>query len=167
MSDRPAEQTVTIAALRALTAAGPGEIEGMIRARVLTVRDGRVGLVVGVRAYLDAVRAKARAASLTAAAEASRLARAEADEVLVAAADRTLIPQADATEAIGMLAGAINVAFSAIPTQATRIVPERRRLDEALRRAQTAWAKRLHDLDEIPTKPAPRKRGKRKEKPHG
>lgn len=158
MTDRT-DQFVTPAQLRQLCGAEAGVIEGLIRARSIPVRDGKVGVVAGCRAFLDHVRSTAKAASLSAAAEASRDARAEADEVLVKAADRTLIPHDDLEDAVALLAGAINAAFGVIPARSTRNMPERWAIERALKDVQTVWAAGIAAAWNAD--PAPRRRGRK------
>ena len=155
---RPAETTVSVAALRRLCGAKPGEIEALIRARLLPVRAGNVSLVAGVRAYLDGIRATAKSASLAAAQDAARSARADAAELALAVDARRLVRVEDADYAVAHLCGAITSRTFTIPARATRDVRERRVIEDAIRVVQAEIACAVAGIGED-EKPAATKRG--------
>lgn len=106
-NDRATGIMISVAGLRALCDAKPGEIEALVRGRLLTARAGKVSLVAGVRAYLDQIRATTKSASLAAAQDASRAARAEAAELALAVDGHRLVRLADADDAMARLCGTI------------------------------------------------------------
>lgn len=154
---RPAETMVSVAVLRRLCGAAPGEIEALIRSRALIARAGKVSLVAGVRAFLDAIRATAKSASLSAAQDAARGARADAAELALAVDARRLVQKAEAEDALAHLCGAIMSRTFTISARATRDVRERRVIEDAIRVAQQEIAIAATEID-LSEKPAPAKR---------
>ncbi|MGO4909529.1 hypothetical protein ACEN2J_14485 [Pseudorhodobacter sp. W20_MBD10_FR17] len=158
---RPSETMISVAALRALCGAKPGEIEALIRSRTLIARASKVSLVAGVRAYLDAIRATAKSASLAAAQDAARSARADAAELALAVDARRLVSVEDAEHAISLLCGAVMSRTFTIPARATRDVRERRIIEDAIRETQGEIARAVPQID-LSEKPTPAKRRARK-----
>ncbi len=154
---RPAETLISVAALRKICGAKPGEIEALIRSRALIARAGKVSLVAGVRAYLDAIRATAKSASLSAAQDAARGARADAAELALSIDARRLVQKAEAEDAVAHLCGAVMSRTFTIPARATRDVRERRVIEDAIRVAQQEIAIAATEID-LSEKPAPAKR---------
>lgn len=157
MTDRSAETTVSVAGLRAICGAKPNEIEGLIRARQITARDGKVSLVAGVRAYLDNIRAATKSASLAAAQDASRAARADAAELALAVDARSMIPVDDAHDALARLAGEVMSSMGVIPARVTRDVRDRRQVETAIRNIQNEIAQAVQAGGIEPARPAKRK----------
>lgn len=135
-NDRATETMISVVALRALCDAKPGEIEALVRGRLLTARVGKVSLVAGVRAYLDQIRASTKSASLSAAQDASRAARADAAELALAVDGRRLVRVADADDAMVRLCGSVMSRTYTIPARVTRDVRDRRLIEVAVREVQ-------------------------------
>lgn len=155
MTDRPQETLVSVAGLRAICGAKPNEIEQLIRARQITARDGKVSLVAGVRAYLDAIRAATKSASLASAQDASRAARADAAELALAVDARSMIPVDEVDGVIADLCGAIMARTFTIPARVTRDVRDRRKIEDTVRRMQQKVA---NDVAALADDPEPKKR---------
>ena len=159
---RPTETTITVAGLRQLCGAAQGEIEALVRARLLTARAGKVPLVAGIRAYLDGIRAATKSASLVAAQDAAKVARADAAELALAVDDRRLVKQVEAEEAVAAICGAIMSRTFTISARVTRDVRERRKIEDALRGLQADIAKAVAGIDDPAeaAKPTARRRTK-------
>lgn len=147
MADRPTEMLVTVDIFRLICGAEPGEVEGLIRSRQITVRDGRVSLVAATRAFLDDIRSTTRDASLTGAQAEARAARAEASELALDIETGKLVPDAVSDECVQAIAGAVLREFSSLPAIATRNVAERRAIANLLYDAQTALAAAIAAAD--------------------
>ncbi|WP_151717551.1 hypothetical protein [Gemmobacter serpentinus] len=155
MAERPPEMLVTVDAFRSICGASPGEVEGLIRARQIVLRDGQVPLVSGVRAFLDRIRATTRNARLTAAQTEARAARAEASELALDIETGKLVPDAAGDEATTSIAGTILHEFASLPAIATRDVRERRAIENLLHNAQTALADAIATAEPVlPSEPA-------------
>lgn len=157
MTNREKETMVTIAGLRRICGAQPGEIEALIRSRVLVERNGQIGLVAGIRAFLDNIRAATKSASLAAAQDASRAARADAAELALAVDARSMIPVDDAHDALARLAGEVMSSMGVIPARVTRDVRDRRQVETAIRDIQNEIAQAVQAGGIEPARPAKRK----------
>lgn len=140
MNDRPNSMMVPIATLRRVCGADAGEIEGLIRSRQITAKAGKVSLVSGVRAYLDAVRSEAKNSSLAAARQEAQEARAEAVELDLDLDENRLVDDDAAQVAVADLCGHILKEFHSIPARVTRDLHQRRAIEAALHEAQTELA---------------------------
>lgn len=138
---------ITLAGLRRLTEAAPGELEGLIAAGTLPALDGdKLPMVEAIHAFLHHLRDENRTASASAAMARARDARAEASELALAVARRDVIPSAEAEATTDYLCGAISEAIGGLPARVTRDMRERRAIEDALRRAQEAIAADLAQL---------------------
>lgn len=135
-----ADQTIlTFEAFRRLTGAQPGEIEELVAHGILRQTEpGQIGLVAGVGAYINHLKARARNATLSSAAIAARDARAEASELALRVARRDLIADGEAEAALDYLASVIVGEATGLPARATRDLRARAAMDAALRSALTA-----------------------------
>ena len=150
MNDQPNTMMVPIATLRRVCGAEAGEIEGLVRSRQITAKGGKVPLVTGVRAYLDAVRAEARNSSLAAARQEAQSARAEAMELDLDMDENRLVDDDAAQVAVADLCGHILKEFHSIPARVTRDLHQRRTIESALHEAQTALAKGFTEAGDKP-----------------
>lgn len=140
MNDQPNMMMVPVASLRRVCGAEAGEIEALIRSRQIAAKSGKVPLVAGVRAYLDAVRSEARNSSLAAARQEAQEARAEAVELDLDLDENRLVDDGAAQIAVANVCGAILREFHSIPARVTRDLRHRRAIETALHEAQTALA---------------------------
>lgn len=147
MTERPAETLVTTAALRALTGAAPGEIEALVKSKLIAVSGGKTSLVPAIRAYLDQIRSTARSASLAAAQDAARSARADAAELALAIDARRLVRDADAQDAIAHVCGTVMRTTYTIAARATRDIRERRAIEAAVNDMQLAIARDVRNVE--------------------
>lgn len=140
--------TITLAGLRCLTEAAPGELEGLIASGTLPALDGdKLPMISAVQSYLAHLRETSRTASASAAMARARDARAEATELSLAIARRDVIQASEAETACDFLCGVISEAIGGLPARVTRDMRERRVIEDALRRAQEAIAA---DLAQFP-----------------
>jgi len=140
--------TITLAGLRRLTEAAPGELEGLIASGTLPALDGdRLPMISAVQSYLANLREASRNASASAAQARARDARAEASELALAVARRDLIQDSEAETATDFLCGVISEAIGGLPARVTRDLRDRRLIEEALREAQDRIAQDLAAAD--------------------
>lgn len=148
MTARPTA-TITLAGLRRLTEAAPGELEGLIASGAIPAPEGSgqcVPMIESVQAFLGHLRETGRNASASAAMARARDARAEASELALAVSRRDLIPDAEAETAADFLCGVIVDRIGGLPARCTRDRHDRRRIEEALRAAQEGIAADLAQL---------------------
>lgn len=163
MADKPVPVLVLLSEFARLVGAEPGELEGLARARRFPRAEaGRVSLVEATRAYIAALRERARDASLLAAQERARAARAAAAELSVAVERRELIPTDDADAAVQFVAGVVNSVAHGLPARATRDLRARRAMEKAIREAleSLASACAAASLDAADDDPRPRRRAR-------
>ena len=143
MTSRPIA-TITLAGLRKLTGAADGEIEALIAAGQIDPPDGdKLPMIESVQAYLGHLRDTARTASASAAMARARDARAEASELALAISRRDVIADAEAEMATDFLCGVISDRIGGLPARVTRDLRDRRRIEDALMKAQEAIAQDL------------------------
>lgn len=136
--------TITLAGLRKLTGAADGEIEALIAAGTLPALDGdKLPMIEAVQAFLAHLRESARTASASAAMARARDARAEASELALAISRRDVIPDGEAEMATDFLCGRISEVIGGLPARVTRDLCDRRRIEDALMKAQEAIAQDL------------------------
>ncbi|KQB12534.1 hypothetical protein H9N28_10145 [Rhodobacter capsulatus] len=146
MTTRPTA-TITLAGLRRLTGAEPGELESLIAAGTLPALDGdHLPMVQAVQAYLTHLRETARTASASAAMARARDARAEASELALAVSRRDFIPDGEAEMATDFLCGIIVDRIGGLPARVTRDRQDRRVIEAALAKAQEGIAADLAQL---------------------
>jgi hypothetical protein len=131
---------VPVATLRRVCGDDDGAIQRLVQSRQIAVKSGKVPLVAGVRAYLDAVRAEARNSSLAAARQEAQEARAEAVELDLDMDECRLVDDDAAQVAVSDLCGAILKEFLSIPARVTRDLHQRRAIEAALHEAQAELA---------------------------
>jgi len=138
---------ITLAGLRRLTEAAPGELENMIATGALPALDGdKLPMIESVQAFLHFLRNESRNASASAAMARARDARAEASELALAIARRDLVQDTEAAACVDYLCGVIAETFGGLPARITRDLRKRRLIEDALRRAQEAIASDLAQL---------------------
>ena len=153
------EVRIPIASFRRLSGAEPGQVEGLIRARLITVKDGQISLVQATRALIDHVRAEAKNSSLSAARNEAREARALASELELQIDERLLVDGEDADEALRHIALSASREFSIIPARTTREMKDRRTLENLLWLAQHLLSETLKEgAEDTPAKPRKTKR---------
>lgn len=147
MTTRPTA-TITLAGLRRLTEAAPGELEGLIASGTLPALDGdKLPMISAVQAYLAHLRDQNRTASASAAMARARDARAEASELALAVARRDLIQASEAETATDFVCGIVAEAIGGLPARCTRDMRDRRAIEDALRKVQEAIAADLAAAD--------------------
>lgn len=142
MTARPTA-TITLAGLRRITGAEPGEIESLIASGAIPAPEGGnqcSPMIESVQAFLHHLRDTARTASASAPMARARDARAEASELALAISRRDLIPDAEAETAADYVCGVIVDRIGGLPARITRDRLDRRRIEEALRAAQEGIA---------------------------
>lgn len=152
MAERPAPVLVLLTEFARLVGAEPGELEALARAkRFPKASAGRVPLIDATRAYLSALRDRARDASLAAAQARAKDARAASAELSLAVERRELIPDDEADVAIQHIAGIVNSVAYGLPARATRDLRARRVVERAMGKALEGLAAAIDD-------PRPRRR---------
>lgn len=105
--------------------------------------ESRVDLTVAIPAFFKELRAEMRATTASAAAERARAARAEAQELHLAETLREMVAVDEVEAVVDQLCGVIVTTLVALPARVSRDLAVRRRIEEFVRRAQTALADHL------------------------
>lgn len=141
------EVRVPVTTLRRVCADDDGVIQRLIQGRQISVQDGKVSLVAGARAYLDAIRSEARSASLTAARDGAREARAEAAELALLIDERAMVDDADASAALAAVCGTVTSEIAIIAARTSRDMAVRRVVEDVLHTTQQEIAQAVEALD--------------------
>ena len=141
MPDRPDPTTLPVAAFAAVVALPEAEVRDLIRRGVLPKANrGRLPLIEAVRAVIAHTKADVQNSSLAAAQEQAKGARADASELALAIDRRDLVADHEVEASVDHVAATVVRALASIPARVTRDVPDRRRVEEALRAVQGAIA---------------------------